>query len=695
MLKGNKTIRIVLSVLIAMVSLLGIGYVIYRGVSINTYPGQYTGRTAYRVFFCLCIVLIVYLHIWLDWKKMYHFLYQYRWILAIGLFAFMVLNKFHFSSLGCFDAYIQPGEGSQYVSSIIGTPRGIRSDEWLVSTPAKLSTRFAGVGKTNNIPMARELDNLTASGLEWGWSALAKPYDWGYYTGNTEIGIAFDWNYRIIFMWMFAFEFCMLITGRKKKLSCVGACLLGFSSFYLWWSSVIWMLAGMAAIVCFYYTLMANTKLKRLFYGIGTAIFASCYVVNLYPAWQVPAGFMFLIYLTWLIVHYRKRILKFDYKDWLIIVGSIVFMISIIVAYLLKYQNYMNLIMNTVYPGSRVSNGGFILDKLFYYIGQGFYSIWDVGNPCEYSVIFNLFPLPFILGIAYMVYYKKWNGLLGGLGILSLFLTAYCWTGIPMGLAKITLMTYSTPERAADVLALAQLMMLLIVVAKMPKNKVFQWGSIGLLLVVLAFSGYKYMQSFPSFLSVKACLFSILLILGLSIPWAIRTKEQVKTIATMLSCIVLMGIGLSVHPLMKGLDMIYSKPVANEIMEITQDNPNAKWIVVNGLTQSGYLIACGAPTINSTNIVPNYELWDILDPEHEYEDYWNRYAHIVIQLDTDDMYIELPQGDYMILHLPIEDLKKIGVEYIYAPNSLKGNDDVILDEIYNSNGSYIYKVNIN
>lgn len=695
MLKTKKVMQIVLSILVALASIAGIAYVIYRGVDINTYPGQFAGRTTYRVFFCLVVVILIYIHIWMDWRKIYSFLYQYRWILAIGVFAFMVLNKFHFSSIGCFDAYMQPGEGSQYVTSIIGVPRGIRSDEWLVSTPAKLSTQFAGVGDTNYIPMARELDNLTASGLEWGWSALAKPYEWGYYTGNAELGISFDWNFKLIFTWMFAFEFCMLLTRRKRKLSCIGACLIGFSSYFLWWSCAVWVLSGMAAIVCFYHTIMADKKWKRLTTGVGTAIFAASYVVNFYPAWQVPAGYMYLILLVWVIIHYRRKLKRFDYKDWLIIGGAVTFMISIIVAYVLRYQTYIDLISHTVYPGARVSNGGFVLNKLFYYIGQGIYSIRDIGNPCEYSVIFNLFPLPLILGIACMIYRKRWDGLLGGLSILSLFLTMYCWTGIPMGLGKVTLMTFSTADRAVDVLAMSQLLMLLVALGRLPKNKVFRWGTVVLLSIILGYSAYMYHQVFLNYLGIKELVGVVVLILLLSVPWVLNVKEWSKTVSAMISCIFLMGIGLSIHPLMKGLDVIYSKPIAKEIMEITQEEPRAKWIVVNGLAQSGYMIACGAPTINSTNTVPNYELWNILDPEHEYEEYWNRYAHIVIQLDTDDMYIELPQGDYMILHLPIEDLKKIGVEYIYAPNSLKGKDDVILDEIYNSNGSYIYKVNIN
>jgi len=51
--------------------------------------------------------------------------------------------------------------------------------------------------------------------------------------------------------------------------------------------------------------------------------------------------------------------------DWAILILGICFMAAICVSYLWESREYMNTIMNTAYPGRRISTGGYALDKLF------------------------------------------------------------------------------------------------------------------------------------------------------------------------------------------------------------------------------------------------------------------------------------------------------------------------------------------
>ena len=89
---------------------------------------------------------------------------------------------------------------------------------------------------------------------------------------------------------------------------------------------------------------------------------------------------------------------------------------------------------------------------------------------------------------------------------------------------------------------------------------------------------------------------------------------------------------VTIHPLMKGLDAIYSKPVSFAIREIAGDHPEGKWVAIGGRWYSSFLVANGAPTVNSINHIPNYELWGELDPAGNDSYVYNRYAHIHIEL---------------------------------------------------------------
>ena len=180
-----------------------------------------TGIMAYKILFLTLGIAFICVNIWIDIKKLYNFIFKYMVVIALILFVFMVANKLHFSSIGMYDTYIQPGRGTEFASPIFGEARAIRSDEWLVSTPRKLTTAYAGVSGKNSIPMAMEMNSITATGVELGWSALANPLLWGYYTGDTEIGISFYWNAFLIFAFLFSFEMCLIISNRNRILSLI------------------------------------------------------------------------------------------------------------------------------------------------------------------------------------------------------------------------------------------------------------------------------------------------------------------------------------------------------------------------------------------------------------------------------------------------------------------------------------------
>jgi hypothetical protein len=153
---------------------------------------------------------------------------------------------------------------------------------------------------------------------------------------------------------------------------------------------------------------------------------------------------------------------------------------------------------------------------------------------------------------------------------------------------------------------------------------------------------------------------------------------------------------MTVNPVMRGLDAIYSKPVANKIKELATNN-DEKWIAIGTAEYSQFLIACGASTISSINFYPNMDLWRALDPSGEYALVYNRYAHINVSLINEPTWFELDRLDVFSLHLSYDDLSIANVKYVYSPRPLEdihNLEKIKFNLLYEYLGAWIYSVEI-
>lgn len=86
-------------------------------------------------------------------------------------------------------------------------------------------------------------------------------------------------------------------------------------------------------------------------------------------------------------------------------------------------------------------------------------------------------------------------------------------------------------------------------------------------------------------------------------------------------------------------------------------------------------------------------LWKKLDSSGQYNEVYNRYAHIDVEFTDNDTSMELVQADCMKINLSYKDIEKTEVKYIVAEQPLiSENTYVDFEQIYSEAGSYIYKV---
>lgn len=640
------------------------------------------------------ILFFTELHFIVDIKSLYTKIFQYRWFLGGVVLAFLVVNKYNGDSLACYN-YNQPNLQTELGTPFIGEERYIRSDEYRVNSPSVLAsgkgenpygqyTEIARGTKTVNGVYGVSARLGTVAQAPWKLIFLILPLEYAF---------SFYWYFPIILAFLVTIEMFLIISRRNALVSTMGAFLVISSSFWLWWSFPFLFIAGEASIVCAYYFLDSKSTRKKILFAIGFSLAFSNFVVNLYPAWQVPLGYLFLVIAIWVIRKKWEELKTLNWKQWGLIIISLVASALLILSYFLDNIEYIQTIMKTAYPGDRRECGGFKIDKLFYYIQSPFYAYKDVGNASEAGVFFSFFPIPTLAAGYCWIKSKKKDWLVGGLLLISIPMLIYITAGLPETIADITLLSYSMPERVVDIIGYIQIYFIVILMSRYAGERKFPiWIAAAVSAIVAGSAVFFSKQSYPEYLSD----FSVILMAGIisvgGIVLLFNVKKNIRKVFCAGIVIISIITGIYIRPVSKGLDTIYAKPVAQQIEKIVEKDPDAKWIALDGTGNASFITMCGAKTINFVNFYPNMELWERLDVNHSYERIYNRYAHIDIDFVEGVTRFQEVSPDAIRIKLAYSDIEKTGAKYIFSQVPVESNEKIGFSEIYCEDGCWIYEV---
>lgn len=681
----------------------------------------------FRIEIFFVVLMFIALSIILDTRKMYQFLFDKRWIVGGCVLLFLVINQFNGDSLTMYDSYFQQGEGSDFVYPVIGRERAIRSDEWMVNSVKDLS-QYQLDNKYSEYNYLLRASNVANEGRITFANVFSNPF----YLVKVIIdnifgmncGYSFKWYAPIILGILISIEFFLIITKGKRLLSFTSTMMIYFSSFYLWWGFpglFMWM---QGALTCLYYFITTDSIKKRCLIGYGAAVCGANFIYNLYPAWQVPLAYVMIVFIIWIFKDNLDKVKKLTKLDWLIFSVALFLIGLFSFAAFYDQRVYMEAISNTVYPGARINTGNNRLRKLFDYTLGLIFSLIESNNNSETGMFITFCPIPMIGCLYYMIKKKKPDFLTIGLTIVTLFIGWYCSTGVPMAVAKYSLMSNSIPERAVDIIGYVQVIFFALFFSKFKlpvyveknsqykynknnnrkrranndKNKPFYatpifWMSL-ICSIIVSYYSTKFAEEYVvGYMGRTYLIFStiILSILFFNMLYVMTIKRYERLMGMVIVFALITG--SFVRPICKGTDAIYSKPIAKEVKKIVAEDPESRWIGDNTPVNPSLLIACGARTINSTNVYPNLELWNKLDPEKQYNDVYNRYCHVVFDYTDEDTSFELLTNDMMLVHLSYKDFDIVDVDYIFSTEDRNADNEYVkFEKIYDEYGSYIYKV---
>lgn len=630
------------------------------------------------------------------------FIYKYRFIIAVILIIIGVLFKLHGSSINLWNTIFTTGVQDE--SLLFGTPRSIRSDEWAVTTPFIFSQSFNNFGYFSNILRGgTSTDAFTIYGLPvLNIVEIFRPFHLGYLLLDLARGLSFFWVARFIVLFLVSFEFFMIFTNKNKRLSVIGSFLISLAPIVQWWfatngTAELFIFGQLALILLYKYMNTENFKHRILYLSLA-AICAGGYILILYPAFQIPMFYVFLMLAIYIIVDNRKNC-KITKKDIISIIITVLITALLLTYIICTSWETISALLNTVYPGNRIQEGGGCFRKYISYIDNIFLPYKEEGmvtHPAKEAVMFGLFPMGIIIAIIAMIKNKKIDLPIILLSIPYVIILAFCVFKIPL-LPQLTLLSYSSPNRAIMAVGFIDILVLLRGLSISKESIKTRYAllisfivSLVLVIICKTLNPDYVGKILASFLFVM-CMYLFFFVLQYHTKYG-KYLFTLGIIPTMLVA------GFTVNPINSGIDMVTDSPIL-QVAQTINEEENGIWMAESlAFPCANYLSMSGASVINATNIYPNMELWEMLDKENKYEEVYNRYAHVYMELvESEDQItnkFELISTDSFKVFVTPEELKEMNIKYIFTVRVMEdyNSESQEFNLIYNENNYHIYEV---
>ena len=629
-------------------------------------------------------------------EKVLNFIFKYRYYLSIAIIAICVIFQIHGSSINELNIF-----GIKH-NLIEGISRSIRSDEYLVNTMFAFSQYHNGFGYFSDIVRAAPTDMFIIYGQAvLDIAVIFRPFNIGYLFLNQGMGLSFFWVSRFVVLTLVSFEMGMLLTNKNKILSLSYAILVILSPLVQWWFAinglVEQLIFGQLGVLLINFYMNTIDYRKRILSALLMIICVGGFLVVFYPSWQIPFAYVFILLAIWIFLKNRNNF-SYDKKDLLIIFTSLIILGLLMLHILNNSLETIKIIMNTAYPSGERFNGAGEWEYFFNYLASIFFPLTDVNLPInvvEHSVFIDFFPIPIIISLIVLIIQKTKDKLLLGLLALYLIFIIFYFIPLPDPIISLTLRNHMKTSRLFSVISFISLLILIRSLASLKEikaKKLLIIASTILSIIVVFLSIFYYHNYYYPWMII-----ALVIIYAITFS-SIFTAHSEKGKIIFLICVLFISFtaGALVNPIDHGTDVILENDYIHEVESIIHQDPNGKWIVIEA--PLNYIIAAGAKTINSVNVYPDLDKWHIIDPNGQYEEVYNRYAHIKIELQNEtNTTFNLVSADLILINLNVNDLEKLNVSYISTPNDLEplSNENVTFEKIYEKDSYKIYHLKYN
>ncbi len=550
------------------------------------------------------------------------------------LSAVCVYGKVHLSSIGVWGAHLKPD--AKIPGLIYGTPRAIRSDEWMLGVPWQLSQAATNPPwATNNPSVGPDTAALLVGLPTRHWTAIFRPAHWGFYFLDLERGFSWMWIWRSVVLFSALLILFLELSAGSFACGLAGTLWIFFSAFTQWWlASVAEMLTYFAiACVALRYVYVGRSLVTVLTASAALLISSVGFGLCLYPPFQVPLAYLgvaLLPFLTQGVLATRRP------GVWLRLVllgGILVVALAVVMMFMIDNAAVVALMEQTVYPGRRVSLGGEL--SMWRYVAALFERSYThevfaplAGNVCEASTFILLWPVSLLM----LPFMSERGDLLRCIPLVLYLILTTLWGlfGISEPLALVSGWSFVPTGRAFLGWGLGGAALSIIVMNRANLAPWFvRWIYLLSATLFLIWSVSEFPARFPSGIPLAELQYTaIWIIAGVAalvfrLPWGLVA-------ALFIVCVLPHS---QVNPVMRGLSVISDVPLLQAIRRF-DPNREGRWAVFGSLLHAQLAKTTGRNVVNGSQYVPDLQALKMLDPEGMNAGTYNRYAHTVFSIAT-------------------------------------------------------------
>ena len=610
---------------------------------------------------------------------------------ALGLCVILsTLLNINGSSIGMWERY-KTRPMPSYV--LLGTPKEIRSDEWLVHTPAILSQCNSTPSfSTENYSLGAHKAPLVMNLPVRHFSVLLRPQYWLFFIAEPERAFSFYWGMKLLILTGGIFLLLMVLLENNFVLSVFGALWVYFSGYVQWWYSSPVMLPEIIGCFALFTAafLQVIVSRRKVMIALSSVVFIISFfnfAVCLYPPYQVPLVYLSLFIIIG-IVWGRCRselpeLLKNKFRL-ICIFASIAVTAGLLFLFYLDARSTLEAMTATVYPGQRRAAGGeFSVAQAF----SGFLGIFmsqnhfPAGwiNVCESSNFFLFFPIPLML-MGWRLYHER------KVSVMDALFTAYVililvwqFLGFPKAIARLTLFDRVTEVRTVLALGICSIAWTCFSLHRLLKEKEL-FGSTFKLSVAAVMLAAVLVHSlyFNAVTDGFASWVHILVVSAFAAGAAFLFVSRKSILFAALVLVPNIAVYGMVNPVNLGLKQILNHPVYESINKVVAREPGARWVFygVYPFNMANFAYSTGAKVFNGFKHVPDLAQMKEFSTEQKEVEIYNRSGNISLlpklgqQID-----FKLINNDHYLISIdPANDVwKRLKINYVFMPSGAGQN----------------------
>ncbi len=630
--------------------------------------------------------------------------------LPVLLFAGTVLLTFlHISGTSSGAHWYVLGEGID-PRLILGTPRTIRSDEWLIYQSLVVSQVQHGFPAVNDA-LPGGVDSSVFNQLPvWDWYAIFRPQTWGYLFLGLEGGVAWGWWLPGAALVSGCYLLFIALVPRRPLTAAIISAAVYFSPIMQWWRTeppVAWTFLAIAGVV---FTLVDSRRWVRVAWASIIGYVAVVMAMGLYLPFIIPGVYVVVFFSVGFLLErapWKANGARGTLGALLPLMIAAAASVMVLAIWVAAHWASFEAVQETVYPGRRTNPTGALVaqDPFLTSIGsapwsQALRDNWTGllgANASEASSVFlfAVFVLPVLIWwtVRSIRGNQRTEWLLLSCSVLILLVLAFLFIpGWDSGAQLLQLDKVGAKRIRITFLLLLPLLIALTIryVGRNPSRRNWVAGaisagiaalSIAALAVVFATKDPDTLRLAPTWLVVSIALVSSVFLFYI--------PRFTGAAAVLLLAGTLVSAGL-VNPLYRGVFDLRTTATGQAI-EKTDASDEGVWVGVGSYEVMALLMQAGVHSMSGFQSYPSQKLWKEIDPEGSYEGAWNRLAHIRWAFGPGEPRMSNPSPDVvMVTFDPCSAFAQKYVEYVLADTAYSGSCLRPLDDI--DQGSQVMRV---